>query len=492
MNQHSHDQDEAPKADDAKRNDVTQGTTPDDTAAASDAPSNKARHKGGKGKGNNRHNAQKVQTQKDQDKKADDKADRQKAGNDPRPGDKSSGNKDSGHKNTGNKNSSNKDSGDPKPEDKKPGDNNRNDSRNTGGGGGGQPPQNAKAAGGSKAGLLAILLVLIVAAALAFLAWQGWQRLQSQQQRLDSVAEEAVGSASKQRVDDLASRLESGEKKRSQKLDNTLGSLRSEFSDYRQSMDKTLDKVLTQLSQEQDTDERDWLHAEAAYLLRLANQRLQFEGDVQGAAALLNSADQRLEDADNPALTPVRRRIADEISRLDAVPNVDRTGLYLALDAQQERIRSLHLDQDVEAQKAESDMDEAPEGPFPRQLARFGEELKDLVVVRQHDEGLETLVTPEQEAYLGQSLRLMMEQAQLALLKQEQTLFEGSIDDALELINGYYDTDRPDTQGVISRLEELKQTSIKPELPDISGSQQALAEFIDKRFEARRESGGGA
>ncbi|GAA3909423.1 hypothetical protein GCM10022228_20150 [Halomonas cibimaris] len=350
----------------------------------------------------------------------------------------------------------------------------------------------AQSGGGSAKGTAAIVLALIVAAALALLAWQGWQRLQGQQQRLDTLAASVDGRASQQRVDALAARLESGEKDRDQSLESALGSLRSEFSDYRQSVNKTLDKVLTQLSQEQDTDARDWLHAEAAYLLRLANQRLQLEGDVQGAAALLRSADARLKDADNPALTAVRREIARDLSALQAVPDVDVSGLYLALDAQQERIQTLRLDQDVEAQKVESGMQQAPSGTFQRQLARFGQELKDLVVVRKHDDALEALVTPKQEAYLRQSLRLITEQAQLALLKQEETLYTGSIDDALELINGYFDTDRADTQSVMARFKELKQKQITPELPDISGSQQALAEFIDKRFNARRAGGGDA
>ncbi|GAB2722359.1 uroporphyrinogen-III C-methyltransferase [Halomonas garicola] len=358
--------------------------------------------------------------------------------------------------------------------------------------GGSKPAPNGSSggSGGASKATLAIVLAVIVALALALFAWQGWQRLEKQQQRLDTLATQADDSASQQRVDELESRLDSGEKDRDQALDDTLDSLRGEFSDYRQSVDETLDKVLTQLSREQDTDERDWLHAEAAYLLRLANQRLQFEGDVQGSAALLRSADARLKDADNPALTPVRRQISSELAELDAVPKVDSTGLYLALDAQQERIQTLRLDQDVEAQKVESGMEETPTGPFQRQLARFGDELKDLVVIRQHDEALETLITPKQESYLRQSLRLMVEQAQLALLKQEETLYTGSIDDALELLNAYFDTERADTQSVISRLKELKQKQITPELPDISGSQQALAEFIDKRFETRRSGGG--
>ncbi|AVU12416.1 hypothetical protein BV504_17920 [Halomonas sp. 'Soap Lake  len=340
--------------------------------------------------------------------------------------------------------------------------------------------------------MLAIALVVILTVALVLVAWQGWQRLDSQQQRLDELAQQAEGSASQQAVSDLESRINSGEAERSQALDSTMSELRSELDNYRSDIDGTLDQVLAQLSQEQETDERDWLHAEAAYLLRLANQRLQLEGDVDGAAALLRTADARLVDADNPALTAVRREIANELAALDAVPRVDRTGLYLALNAQQERISSLRLSQEIEERAVTSSIEQPPSGTFQNQLARFGSELKDLVVIRHHNEALETLITPEQESYLRQSLRLVLEQSQLALLKEEQELYEASIDKALALLNGYYDTERDETQRVIGRLQELKQVQVQPELPDISASQQALASFIDNRFESRRQGGGDA
>ena len=354
--------------------------------------------------------------------------------------------------------------------------------------GAGTPPTAAPqqgSGGGGKSGIFAILLVVVLAVALAFLAWEGWQRLENQQQRLDELAQKADNSATQADLADLNERLESGEAERSQALESTTNEMQQAFSEYRSEVNSTLDRVLAQLSQDQDADEREWLHAEAAYLLRLANQRLQLERDVEGAAALLRTADSVLNSADNPALTSVRREIASELAALDAVPRVDRTGIYLALNAQQERIATLRLAQEVEEQPASSSIEEPPTGTFQRQLARFGEELKDLVVIRGHDEAMEVLITPEQESYLRQSLRLILEQSQLAVLKEEQELFEASIDKALDLLNRYYDTSRSETQGVISRLEEIKQTNVTPELPDISRSQQALAEFIENRYESR-------
>lgn len=348
-----------------------------------------------------------------------------------------------------------------------------------------------------KSGRVAIILVILLAVALGALAWYGWQhletqqqRVETQQQRLQTLSNDTADSVSRSEVDALESRIESAENARAERLDTALSDLRDEFSDYRSSVNETLDQVLAQLSQEQDADERDWLHAEAAYLLRLANQRLQLEGDVPSAAALLRTADARLVDANNPALTPVRREIASELAALQAVPQVDRDGTYLALNALQEQIAGLRLSQEIEEPAVSSGIEQPPSGPLQRQLARFGEELKDLVVIRNHDEALETLITPEQETYLRQSLRLILEQTQLALLDENQTLYETSINKALDLLDSYFDTSRSETQGVITRLETLRGLDITPELPDISDSQQRLAEFIENRFESRSADGG--
>ncbi|KGE76744.1 uroporphyrinogen-III C-methyltransferase [Halomonas salina] len=339
--------------------------------------------------------------------------------------------------------------------------------------------------GGGKAGALALGLVILLGAGGAYFGWQVWQRLDAQRQDLAALPEQPATQGA---LDDLASRLENGQSER----DAAISDLRSEFSDYRGSVDDALDRVLEELASEQQTDERDWLHAEAAYLLRLANQRLQLERDVEGAMALLRTADARLREADNPALLPVRREIASELAELEAVPRVDRTGLYLALNAQQERIAGLPLAQDIEEIAANSTIEEAPSGGWQQQLSRFGEELKDLVTVRQHGEAMEALITPEQESYLRQSVRLILEQAQLALLKEEQELYDASLDKALTLIDGYYDTDDEGVQAVLNQLEALQGRTIRPELPDISASQQALAEFVDRRFEASGNGQGGA
>jgi uroporphyrin-III C-methyltransferase len=358
------------------------------------------------------------------------------------------------------------------------------------GGGAAVPPASSGGKGGGRGlGVLALILVLFLGIGAGLFAWNAWDRLDAQQARLAELEERAAGAAAADDVASLREELERGEEARNADMAEAIESMRSEFAGYRSEVDDALDQVLDELSRQQEPDEREWLHAEAAYLLRLANQRLQLERDVEGAAALLRTADARLSEAENPALLSVRRAIASELSILAGVPQVDRTGIYMALNAQQQRLAQLPLSRELEEIPARSGIEEAPTGGWQEQLSRFGQELRDLVVIRHHDQALETLVTPEQESYLRQSARLVIEQAQLALLKEEQELYEASIDKALALIEGYYDTERSEVQGVIEQLQALKGENIRPELPDISGSHQALAEFIERRFGSRGDRG---
>ncbi|MBZ9539912.1 uroporphyrinogen-III C-methyltransferase [Modicisalibacter tunisiensis] len=331
--------------------------------------------------------------------------------------------------------------------------------------------------GGGKAGGVALVLVVLLAIGVGIGGWWGWQQLQRQQQRLSALDQV---SQNRQRLDDLSSQLEQRDSQRGQAVQ----AIRDDFQQYRQEMNATLDKVLAQLASKQQTDASEWRVAEVEYLLGLANQRLQLERDVKGAVSLLQTADQRLAKLDNPALTPVRRAIQSELGELNSVPQIDRTGVYLTLMALQEQLAKLPLEQDIQQQAAQAGDTSPMKGGWQQQLARFGQELKDLVVVRKHDQALEALITPQQESYLRQNVRLQLEQAQLALLQSDPQLYRASLDKARSLIQGYYDTGNQGVSSALDQLGSLGDKTIRPDLPDISASLQKLRDFMERRHDA--------
>jgi hypothetical protein len=118
-------------------------------------------------------------------------------------------------------------------------------------------------------------------------------------------------------------------------------------------------------------------------MLVLASQQLQLAGNVRGALAALQAADQRLRQAEKLAATPLRRAITQDMDRLKAVPQLDTVGIAVKLDgliAQAETLplviaetpprraaRSAHADGDSGLSRAARD---------------FWEEMKGLVRIR--------------------------------------------------------------------------------------------------------------
>ncbi|ANF56781.1 uroporphyrinogen-III C-methyltransferase [Halotalea alkalilenta] len=313
---------------------------------------------------------------------------------------------------------------------------------------------------------LAVLVVVVILLLLGL--GLGVQRLNQQSAELD-----ALSGRLEQLRDENDTAIRSALGQREQAVD-ALG----ERVDQN---DRAVQGVLAELNQQQRSDAREWTYAEVEYLLRIANQRLGLERDVAGAQSLLETADRRLAEVDNPAFLPVRREIGSEIAALDSVPRLDREGIYLQLAAAQQQFDRLPLAQETKALAARVDDDAIYSGGWREQLSRLGTQLKDLVTIRRHDEPLEALITPEQEGYLRQNVRMLLEQAQLGLIREQPEIYRTSLDEASRLVRLYYLTDDTGVASALDRLSQLSSQQVRPELPDISGSLERLREILSRR-----------
>ena len=89
-----------------------------------------------------------------------------------------------------------------------------------------------------------------------------------------------------------------------------------------------LEEMYRDLSRNAD----DRLLSEVEQMLVLASQQLQLAGNVRGALAALQAADQRLARAEKLAAAPLRRALAQDMDRLKALPQVDTVGIAVKLD----------------------------------------------------------------------------------------------------------------------------------------------------------------
>jgi len=344
----------------------------------------------------------------------------------------------------------------------------------------------------AKSGKIGVVLALIALLAIPALGYWGYLELQTLRDKQTS--------ASTQLADEIASK-NSSVRTQINKLEDELVRL----DDEREAQNLLLERTQTRLSDAikqveagRSTSEADWRLAEAQYLLRLANQRVLMERRPEGALTLLRSADKVLADLDDVSLYSLRQTLAQDIAKLEAVPKLDVEGTYLRLAAlieQSRELPTLSLEQqsqlpDMLKEITPDVVDETLQQDIQNAFGRAMSSLENLVVIQQHDRTVEPLLSPEQGHYLRQNLQLLLEQAQLALLRQQQAIYETSLKRSIELIGRYFDADNSATQALSQALEQLKTLQVAPQMPDINGSldklQQHMADLIRLGAEAVR------
>src|SRR5690606_8930613 len=112
-----------------------------------------------------------------------------------------------------------------------------------------------------------------------------------------------------------------------------------------------------------------------------------------------------------------------------------------------------------------------------------------LVRIERRDLPAEPMLTLEQEQALRYNLRLVLEQARLALLREEQTIYRASLDRAAAWVRAHFEQDARAT-AFAAELAALGEQSVVRELPSLDGSLRALRNYT--RLWHNRHGGGEA
>ncbi|WP_245574104.1 uroporphyrinogen-III C-methyltransferase [Neptunomonas japonica] len=345
-------------------------------------------------------------------------------------------------------------------------------------------------------GKLALVISII---ALGGSGYQYWHSMQSQQQdssTIDNLKQDvskAVANVNTQLTDTksvVSSQVAS--------VNQNLTLLQSQSSKEQKGIEELqtrLTQSIQQVTAKQSNSRKDWLLAEVEYLLRLANQRILMENTSSGALSLLKSADKILKETDDVSIYAVRKTLASDIAALESVPTFDLEGSYLKLAALSEQINNLRLVPLTDKNKLPSLIEEiSPEvmsetwsSGLKESWAKAVDKVEKLVVIQHRDEPIEPLLSPEQNYYLQQNLHLMLEQAQLALLQKNQIAFDRSLVKAEEWTGTYFEEKDATTQALIRGIAELKDLKISPEMPNISGSLNALKTYLQQVTKLKEE-----
>ena len=305
-----------------------------------------------------------------------------------------------------------------------------------------------------------------------------WQLLDQQQQQFESGKSDiatAITMTSEQ--DEINARLRRQLESQTDQASQQNRELAAQIVSLQQQL-SSQQKKLASLS---TTDRDDWLLAEAEYLIRLANQRLLMGKEIAGALDLLSAADEIAKELDDSALYPVRQALANDMAALRSAAKLDIEGIYLQLGAVAQQVDQLRLFDMPELQIQSAEMTEPAtwQERLDSGLQAAWSRLSSYIQINKRDDVYEPLLAPEYEAAVRQNVRLMFEQAQMAVLSNKQRLYQDSLSKAKDWLNNYYRIDSAATEEQLRQIDELAKLQISVPLPDISRSLRALKSFVD-------------
>ena len=327
------------------------------------------------------------------------------------------------------------------------------------------------------------ILLLLLVAALAGSTWFGW--MQWQQRAVLAESLQARLTAFEGQID----RQQQVTVRAGQQQSQAIKALQDQLYSLRLLTNRQAEQILTLGT----ATRGDWLLAEAAYLVRLANQRLQVERSVDNPLAILESVDGIFVQINDPELLAVRNALAVDIAALRMVEKVDPEGIYLelqAISAALETLSILEPHADPEAvQLAQAGQDsEQPPSSLAETLQRFSDNFGNLIVLQRRQQPIEPLLNGAEQTMVRQNLYLLLEQAQSALLREEQRIYSISLTKVEALLRRYFQLNS-ESEASIARLQILAERSVNQTLPDISGSQNAIQTALNLRNSSATDEG---
>ena len=237
-----------------------------------------------------------------------------------------------------------------------------------------------------------------------------------------------------------------------------------------QTQQAALDALYRELAPSRD----EWALTEIEQVLLLASQQLQLAGNVSGALAALQLADAKLQRLDRPQFVPLRRALARDMDRLKAVPYVDVPGLSLRLDQAIAAVDSLPLAVDERLPAPPQEPAAKDEPGWRRFLRDAWQDLRALVRIENLDRPELPLLTPPQQFFLRENLKLRLLSARFALLFRDQANFRADLAAGDMWLRKYFDTRSKPVQSLQTLLRELRATDMATELPGLAGSLDAV------------------
>jgi len=331
--------------------------------------------------------------------------------------------------------------------------------------------QPSSARGISKLAIAAIIIAL--GAPGAHFVWQQQQT----QQFSDSLNQ--ISQANQTTFSHFQGQLQTSLANQQGQLKQSIQAVAAQNKDQQQQHINGLQQQILQLEQAiKQRQPSDWLLHEAEYLIRISARTIWLEHDTTAAIGLLNDANARLAELNDPAFLPVREVIHQDIKALALLPALKTDEIVLTLMAMNKQVALLPLamlDNDAISldKKALALTDDIND--WQSNLAKSWQKfIDDFIRVRHRTGSIEPLIAPEQQANLKQNLTLKIQLALWAASERKNDIYHQAIADIKLWLHQYFAIEHDYNQAFLKELASLEKQHVNYNYPNQLASLSAL------------------
>lgn len=264
---------------------------------------------------------------------------------------------------------------------------------------------------------------------------------------------------------------------------NTSDALKPVF-DQLNAVSLKADATQTRISEISGRRPSDWLLAEADYLVRMAGRKLWLERDSSTAILMLQTADQRLADINDPSLIPIRELVANDIVNVQQMNQVPTTAIALKITGLIKSVDNLPLAMvtlpDAEDSAVNEELTDSVDDWRANLYRSWRKIADDFVSVRRRTDSIQPLMSAQQQWLTREKLKHYLWQSQTALLSNDQVLFSEFLVLAADAMSSFDDQSYR-VKAIIAELSSLQQVSIEQETPLRLESQLVLEDALKAR-----------
>ncbi len=212
----------------------------------------------------------------------------------------------------------------------------------------------------------------------------------------------------------------------------------------------------------------NWQIAEAASLLRLAQQYIDLTQNLPVALSLYQNSRAILTQINDPAIDRINTLLASDIQNLSTAQRIDTEGFYMRLSDISQQLDSVSLGTNIQPSSAFIEGGVGYEGEgFFNNVREF---LSRYFTVRRLDAPIDMPLSNQQISFLRQNMLIQIEQAKLALLQGRQASYQDSISNVVRLAQQNIPEQDQQKTFILRSLRELQEETILFDFPPLSES----------------------